>query len=55
MRLTVADDGAGKTGQDGGGVTGMRDRISALGGQVEHHVDGGTVRTVTAPAQEAAG
>lgn len=55
VRLTVADDGTGKTGPDGGGVTGMRDRISALGGEVEHHVDQGTVLTVTAPAQEATG
>lgn len=54
VRLTVTDDGAGKAAPDGRGVTGMRDRIAALGGRVEHHVDRGTVLTVTAPAQQVA-
>jgi two-component system sensor histidine kinase DesK len=51
VRLTVADDGRGTGEPDGSGLSGMRERITALGGHVERRVDGGTTLTITVPAQ----
>jgi two-component system, NarL family, sensor histidine kinase DesK len=51
VRLTVADDGRGTGAPDGSGLSGMRERITALGGHVERRTDGGTTLTVTVPAQ----
>jgi two-component system, NarL family, sensor histidine kinase DesK len=39
--LAIEDDGHGKRGRDGNGLTGMRDRVRALGGHVV--VDAGTL------------
>ena len=55
VRLAVADDGRGGGGPDGSGLSGMRERIAALGGRVERRTDRGTTLTVTVPAQGAAG
>jgi two-component system, NarL family, sensor histidine kinase DesK len=52
VRLTVSDDGRGTRAPDGSGLTGMRERIIALGGQVERSLGHGTTLTVTVPAQE---
>ncbi len=51
VRLRVADDGRGTRAPDGSGLTGMRERITALGGHVDRRADGGTTLTVTVPAQ----
>ncbi len=48
-RLEIADDGRGGTVIDGSGLTGMRERIGALGGRVEREGGRGTRLTVTLP------
>jgi two-component system, NarL family, sensor histidine kinase DesK len=52
VRLTVRDDGVGATAPEGSGLTGMRERIAALGGQVRREARRGTTLLVTVPAQE---
>ena len=55
VRLQVTDDGRGISGQQGSGLTGMRERISALGGHVDvreaggRHARRGTIVEVTVP------
>ena len=55
VRLEVSDDGRGSEGRAGSGITGMRERIAALGGLVvvgpaKSRDDGhGTVVEVTVP------
>lgn len=49
--LTVADDGRGTGAPDGAGLSGMRERITALGGHVDRRMDGGTTLTIRVPAQ----
>jgi len=49
--LTVADDGRGTSAPDGSGLSGMRERIAALGGHVERRMDRGTTITIRVPAQ----
>ena len=51
VRLTVADDGRGSGAPDGSGLSGMRERIAALGGHVDRRMNGGTTLTITVPAQ----
>ncbi|MET7395412.1 histidine kinase [Dactylosporangium sp. NPDC005572] len=51
VRLTVADDGRGTGAPDGSGLSGMRERISGLGGHVDRRMDGGTTLTIRVPAQ----
>jgi two-component system, NarL family, sensor histidine kinase DesK len=51
--LEVIDDGRGGAGPDGAGLTGMRERISALGGTVEREGRSGTRVCVSLPAEEA--
>jgi len=51
VRLTVADDGRGTGAPDGSGLSGMRERITALGGHVDRRMDGGTTLTIRVPAQ----
>ena len=48
--LEVADDGVGGVAAEGSGLTGMRERIAALGGDVQHLVRNGTAITVALPA-----
>jgi two-component system sensor histidine kinase DesK len=48
--LEVADDGVGGEAPDGNGLTGMRERIAALGGEVQRLAGGGTALTVAVPA-----
>jgi two-component system, NarL family, sensor histidine kinase DesK len=50
VRLTVADDGRGTGAPDGSGLSGMRERIAALGGHVDRRMDGGTTLTIRVPA-----
>lgn len=47
--LTVRDDGAGAVAYDGHGLTGMRERATALGGAVTVENDGGTRVTMRLP------
>src|SRR5262245_20684631 len=49
VRLTVADDGRGTGAPDGSGLSGMRERITALGGHVDRRMDGGTTLTIRVP------
>ncbi len=51
VRVTVADDGRGTGAPDGSGLSGMRERITALGGHVDRRMGGGTTLTVTVPAR----
>jgi two-component system, NarL family, sensor histidine kinase DesK len=48
--LQVSDDGVGGEARDGTGLTGMRERIVALGGDVRRQVRDGTALTVAVPA-----
>lgn len=51
--LEVADDGIGGSKTEGTGLTGMRERISALGGEVRREVSGGCRLRVSVPAEVA--
>lgn len=48
IHLTISDDGRGG-GQDSAGISGMRERITALGGSVTRDGSHGTTLTVTLP------
>jgi two-component system, NarL family, sensor histidine kinase DesK len=48
--LVVTDDGVGGEAREGTGLTGMRERIAALGGDVHRAAGGGTALTVAVPA-----
>jgi two-component system sensor histidine kinase DesK len=50
VELQVCDDGVGGNGREGAGLTGMRERIAALGGDVHREARGGTAVTVAVPA-----
>ena len=49
-RLQVTDDGVGGDPVEGNGLRGMRERISAVGGMVEHRSRPGTTVVVSVPA-----
>ncbi len=49
VSLDVSDDGVGSAAPDGTGLTGMRERIGALGGDVRRNGHGGTSLLVTVP------
>lgn len=51
--LEVADDGVGAHTPEGSGLTGMRERITALGGHVERAVHSGTALHIAVPANVA--
>ena len=50
VELEIADDGVGSDQREGNGLTGMRERIAALGGEVRRLARGGTALTVAVPA-----
>ncbi|MDA3629242.1 sensor histidine kinase [Saccharopolyspora sp. WRP15-2] len=54
LRLVVADDGVGGKAPDGNGLSGMRERISALGGEVRRTGAAGTTVTIAVPVEVAA-
>jgi two-component system, NarL family, sensor histidine kinase DesK len=49
VELEIADDGTGGGGRDGTGLTGMRERIAALGGEVRRTTHPGTALRITVP------
>jgi two-component system sensor histidine kinase DesK len=49
IRLIVSDDGRGGMHEEGAGISGMRERIAALGGSVSRDGSRGTTLTVTLP------
>nr|WP_244977068.1 sensor histidine kinase [Deinococcus humi] len=49
-RLTVRDDGVGGLNAEGSGLTGMRERLRAIGGTLERRGEGGTTLTAQFPA-----
>jgi len=51
--LSVKDDGRGKSAPDGNGITGMRERVAALGGSIDIEASPGTRIRVTLPATSA--
>ena len=53
VRLSVADDGRGGHAPEGQGLTGMRERISAVGGRVSRAGEHGTTVTVAVPVEVA--
>ncbi|MPY67459.1 sensor histidine kinase [Deinococcus sp. SDU3-2] len=48
-RLVIRDDGVGGEGPEGSGLTGMRERLRALGGQLTRDGTGGTTLTADFP------
>jgi len=52
VRLTVRDNGKGGDRKPGLGLAGMRERVTALGGQFSIEGKGGTTVTVTLPSTE---
>ncbi|HEX7307275.1 sensor histidine kinase [Lentzea sp.] len=53
LRVVVADDGVGGRGPEGNGLTGMRERIAALGGLVRRTGAAGTTVTIAVPLEVA--
>jgi two-component system, NarL family, sensor histidine kinase DesK len=53
VRLVVADDGSGGSAPEGNGLTGLRERITALGGRVARAGAPGTTLTIAVPRQVA--
>jgi two-component system sensor histidine kinase DesK len=51
--LEVTDDGRGGSESEGAGLTGMRERVAALGGSVRHDGASGTLVRVTLPVEVA--
>jgi two-component system sensor histidine kinase DesK len=50
-RLEIGDDGNGKLGREGVGLSGMRTRVEALGGTVERETSSGTRLIITLPLE----
>lgn len=53
VRLVIADDGIGGTAPEGTGLTGLRERITKLGGAVQRTGSDGTTLTITVPVEVA--
>ncbi|MFC6661288.1 sensor histidine kinase [Deinococcus multiflagellatus] len=54
-RLTIHDDGVGGAGPEGSGLTGMRERLRAIGGHLHRDGRAGTTLTATLPGPVGAG
>jgi two-component system sensor histidine kinase DesK len=52
-RLSIQDDGRGGSQQEGNGLTGMRERVEALGGTLKRETHGGTRLHITLPLVDA--
>ena len=53
LRLTISDDGRGSTDAEGFGLTGMRERITALDGTLNRDTSHGTILTIALPLDRA--
>ncbi|MGP4021565.1 sensor histidine kinase [Saccharopolyspora sp. 5N708] len=53
LRLVIADDGVGGAAAEGNGLTGMHERIAALGGRVHHTGAAGRTVTIAVPLRVA--
>jgi two-component system sensor histidine kinase DesK len=53
VRLTIADDGAGGSASEGLGLTGMRERLGAIGGTLARDGSRGTTLTISIPLERA--
>ena len=53
VRLVIADDGIGGDAPEGTGLTGLRERITQLGGAVQRNGSAGTTLTITVPVRVA--
>ena len=53
LQLTVADNGRGGESNEGYGLTGMRERLAAIGGSLSRDSSSGTTLTITIPADRA--
>ncbi|MBB5376316.1 two-component system sensor histidine kinase DesK [Deinococcus metalli] len=51
-RLVIRDDGVGGTSPEGSGLTGMRERLRAIGGTLERDGTRGTTLTATLPGED---
>jgi two-component system sensor histidine kinase DesK len=48
-RLQIKDDGCGSASAEGVGLSGMRQRVESLGGQLQREISSGTCLTITLP------
>jgi two-component system sensor histidine kinase DesK len=55
FEMRVADNGVGGQALEGAGLTGMRERVQALGGALERTVEGGTSLLIRLPRAQAQG
>jgi two-component system sensor histidine kinase DesK len=53
LRLVIADDGVGGKSRDGNGLTGIRERVTALGGRMNRVATAGTTVTIAVPIKVA--
>ncbi|MFI9380337.1 sensor histidine kinase [Kutzneria sp. NPDC052558] len=53
LRLVISDDGIGGTPREGNGLTGLRERITAIGGRVQRLSSSGTTITIGVPLRVA--
>jgi two-component system sensor histidine kinase DesK len=53
LRLVVADDGRGGLAREGNGLSGMRERVTALGGTVQRTGTAGTTVAISVPVEVA--
>ena len=51
LRLTIADNGHSASDREGLGLTGMRERIAALGGSLNRDTSRGTTLTIMMPIE----
>jgi len=49
LRLVIADDGVGGKSREGNGLTGIRERVTALGGRMDRTTSAGTIVTIAVP------
>jgi two-component system sensor histidine kinase DesK len=49
LRVVIADDGVGGKSREGNGLTGIRERVRALGGRLDRTTSAGTTVTIAVP------